>query len=50
MSEILPAVLALLGILVGVKSRYLSASGLVALELQAFPLVGYYLALFYCHS
>ncbi len=50
MSDILPMLAALLGLVVGVKSRYLPASGPVALALQAFPLVGYYLAIFHCHS
>ncbi len=50
MSDFLPVLAALFGLLVGVKSRFLPASGPVAVALQAFPLVGYYLAIFHCHS
>ena len=49
MSDFLPGILAMLGILVGVKA-HLPPSGPVALAVQAFPLIGYYLALFHCHS
>jgi hypothetical protein len=50
MSEFLLPVLAILGLLAGVKSRALPSSGLVALVIQAFPLTGYYLFFTHCHT
>ena len=50
MNDFLPVLAALLGVLIGVQSRRLPKSAGVALALQAFPLTGYYFALFHCHT
>jgi hypothetical protein len=46
--DMLPLILAVLGVIAGIGTRHLPASGVVALSLQAIPPIGYYCLTVFC--